>query len=62
MKYALVVRPVCKICYRGPTVWVGCTYQIPSVIGQGTVINYVVQLERVFTNYLQKKSQTSKRL
>jgi len=38
MEYSLVVRPVCKICYRGPTVWVGCTYQIPSVIGQGKVM------------------------
>ena len=38
MEYSLVVRPVCKICYRGPTVWVGCTYQIPSVIGQGKVL------------------------
>ena len=38
IEYYLVVRPVCKICYRGPTVWVGCTYQIPSVIGQGKVM------------------------
>ena len=38
----LVVRPVCKICYRGPTVWVGCTYQIPSVIGQGNVMKLTI--------------------
>ena len=62
MKYSLVVRPVCKICYRGPTVWVGCTYQIPSVIGQGTVMNYVVLYERFFIrNSSQKKIENIKK-
>ena len=55
MEYSLVVRPVCKICYRGPTVWVGCTYQIPSVIGQGKVM--IPQLLTAHNLHTSKKTK-----